>query len=84
MYAVVRMLDTTSGAIPVYCENIDKTAPGPIALLIQTAPDPLSYGDIMNQKFTIQLTRPTSQASKSQILAFFVWMSSLGIMQIPR
>ena len=35
------MLDTNSGAFPVCCENIAKRAPGPIALPIQTAPDPL-------------------------------------------
>ena len=37
------MLDTNSGAFPVCCENIDKRAPGPIALPIQTAPDPLIF-----------------------------------------
>ncbi len=34
------MLDTNSDAVPVCCEIIDKRAPGPIALPMQTAPDP--------------------------------------------
>ncbi len=38
--SAVKTWDTNSGASPVCCENINKRAPGPIALLIQTAPDP--------------------------------------------
>ncbi len=35
-------VNLNSGAFPVCCENIDKRAPGLIALPIQTAPDPSS------------------------------------------
>ncbi len=41
------MLDTNSGAFPVGCENIAKRTPGPIALPIQTAPDPCGGDDII-------------------------------------
>ena len=43
------MLDTNSGALPVCFENIDKRAPGTIALTIQTAPDPW-FGQPMENK----------------------------------
>ena len=39
--SAVRMLDTNSGAFPVCCQYIGKRAPGPIALPIQKARDPL-------------------------------------------
>ncbi len=39
-------VNINSGAFPVCCENIAKRAPGPIALPIQTAPDPLFHKQI--------------------------------------